>query len=715
MVIAYVDEWAGEGGLKFENMVNFRVIAIRTGDKLESYPKEKDNERETGVVLNPLKVLKPNTIYSLHNFYEFPNNDFSLIKYYANRDVDLYEIKNSKKNIPVNINAIVGKNGSGKSTLIELLYWANYNIGCNLKLLEFETGEMPEAYKFLNFDLLYTINGNEHFVLKFKDGKIIKQKYSLKSNEIVLKGKEVHVKRSKDLKDFFYSVVINYSHYALNSSEIGLWVKTLFHKNDAYQTPIVLNPMRNNGTIEINKERFLLSRRLVSNLLEYVEPGKEKDSLRNIANGKIAQNLKVSYSPNPFSNYHYPFEFTKYPDLINSLNEVFGMQITYTNLDNWYYNVSFNYIAQKVEKIIRVYKSYHRFKSDDYKIAFKDFFSEIKKSNSHITFKLKSTILYLKYYDTLYENQVIAIDKPFILSVDNLSSKAVEIKNKEEENFWVNSFMMVPPPFFYIDVVLENGLTVEGLSSGEKQKIHSINSIIYHLINLNSVEERKLKDGSQQVSFQYINVILDEIELYYHPEWQRRYVSDLIQSLSRVGHDNLKNILGLNFTFLTHSPFILSDIPSTNVLYLEEDGSIYGNAYKVKTFGANIHDLLRHSFFLNDSSMGAYAVERINDTINYLNYKILEKDIKKREKEKADKEIIRQKNEVIKELKPLVNDKEDKEKHLALLKIIDEPILKRKLMELYDEAFGGDNEIELINQRINELESRKAEIQKLKK
>lgn len=79
------------------------------------------------------------------------------------------------------------------------------------------------------------------------------------------------------------------------------------------------------------------------------------------------------------------------------------------------------------------------------------------------------------------------------------------------------------------------------LSSGEKQQIYSINSIFYHLINLESIP----KDGNR-ISYEYINIILEEIELYFHPEYQRTYIYKLIEGIKKL---NLKKIKGINFIF----------------------------------------------------------------------------------------------------------------------------------------------------------------------
>jgi hypothetical protein len=97
-------------------------------------------------------------------------------------------------------------------------------------------------------------------------------------------------------------------------------------------------------------------------------------------------------------------------------------------------------------------------------------------------------------------------------------------------------------------------------------------------------------------------VILEEIELYYHPELQQQFVMYLIGGLNQM---TLENIKGINVMIVTHSPYVLSDIPNTNVLALKKNQS--KPMKELRTFGANIHDMLKDSFFLQGGSMGYFA------------------------------------------------------------------------------------------------------------
>merc|ERR1711879_292291 len=69
---------------------------------------------------------------------------------------------------------------------------------------------------------------------------------------------------------------------------------------------------------------------------------------------------------------------------------------------------------------------------------------------------------------------------------------------------------------------------------------------------------------------------------------------------------------------ITHSPFILSDILNDKVLFLDNNKNTFKN---IKTFGANIHELLSHSFFMKKGLLGEYAKGTITNIIDFLNHK----------------------------------------------------------------------------------------------
>ena len=102
-----------------------------------------------------------------------------------------------------------------------------------------------------------------------------------------------------NLKNFFYSEIINYSIYAFNSNIIGEWIDRLFHKNDSYQIPVVINPKRDknvelgwSGIIDVNNEKKLLEQRILVNLLKPVI--KDKGEFRKVGDNMLAKKIRIT-------------------------------------------------------------------------------------------------------------------------------------------------------------------------------------------------------------------------------------------------------------------------------------------------------------------------------------------------------------------------------------------------------------------------------------
>ena len=123
----------------------------------------------------------------------------------------------------------------------------------------------------------------------------------------------------------------------------------------------------------------------------------------------------------------------------------------------------------------------------------------------------------------------------------------------------------------------------------------------------------------------YITLVFDEIETYLHPEWCRKFLSLVLKELKEKYKDKKFKLI-----FATHSPFLLSDVLSKDCSVLE----IEDNKTKVKkieqTFGANIHDILKNSMFM-DSTFGEFARNKIKYVIKILNEKkeLSEKELSK--------------------------------------------------------------------------------------
>ena len=159
----------------------------------------------------------------------------------------------------------------------------------------------------------------------------------------------------------------------------------------------------------------------------------------------------------------------------------------------------------------------------------------------------------------------------------------------------------LPPPIFDIDfqIVRRKDIDEQGnyndqslvpfwsLSSGERQIAYIISNFVYHVVNINSVHYNDIDVVAKLplLKYKYINVIFDEIELYFHPDLQRRFLFLIAEALKSL---HIEHIEGINILLVTHSPFVLNDLPKSNVLALSnKNENVVG-----ETFCANIQEML---------------------------------------------------------------------------------------------------------------------------
>lgn len=644
-----------------------------------------------------LRILKEDVIYPFYNEYKFTIEQNDVIDIYKTTDIapeNLYNVEISSGNkLEVSVCAIVGKNGSGKSSIIEILYAALFNISVKAKLLPLENdeGELIEMVENLKVELFYLIDDN-YYKVKIHDEDI--------SIKLVMSNKKIMNEKTFNSKEFFYTIAVNYSHYALNSDYLGDWVKNIFHKNDGYQTPLVLNPFRKRGNIEINDEEYLTKSRLLSNL---ISPLSEKAAFwinkrRTLIPFKTATDIKFS------------LDEVKIEKVNKHLHENTLLEKNYNIIIDEIYNYLISSKSQKFKSlsnfdfvnkylVVKIYNISERYKPFNQAFRFLEtkeldkskligLLQKLKTEPSHIAFKFHQTINFIENGDYIVEN----VGRWVPLS--DLNKYINSIQNDKS-----NVINYIPPSFFKYNLKLKGKETLDGLSSGEKQRIFTTSTFKYHLYNLDSVTEDPFK------VYENVNIIFDEIELYFHPEFQKSFVSDFLDSLKTL---QLKRIKRVNCIMVTHSPFILSDIPTSNTLKLIDGNPNLGEMNN-QTFGANIHDLLANDFFMSNGFMGEWAKIQIQSVSEYLKSKINRDKInqlKIKLNDKLEKKLSAKIKEEIKILEmedaSYKKSKLKKEDCNTIISIVGEPVLYNALMELYNEAFPNDKQ-DFIQSQINKL------------
>lgn len=665
-----------------EKNVDFKLLAIKASDKKN---------------IGYLKVLKQDYPFVFYKCYDF--TDEAKIKYIKNKDFGIYNINEHLNsggiyNLDINISAIVGKNGSGKSSITELLYMAINNL--TYKALGKDSG--IQYIDDLHIELYYHTDTIYKLIIDNDNVSLIQFN---KANNVFEPKNEVKI--NKDcLEDFFHTIAINYSHFALNALDMGDWINELFYKNDGYQAPIVINPMRTDGNIDINLENSFAKSRMLSNILEPIEEGSNISNLRQITdNGRIAKGLKLTLNLDKV-DYLYKTEkkeIVPFPPkeeqkiIIDAVYSFFKISI---NNVNEITDCANKYIYKKLVNISKNYKRYYGYYIDNSitPSRINEYLEQLQSDPSHITYKIKQAINYLKHEHLKYKETEQTID---INQLSNDIQKVIENNYSSITEFKV--IELVPPSFFKVDIILNDGTSFDKLSSGEKQRIHSINSLVYHITNLDSVYDAEDSE-EKNVKYSFVNVLFDEIELYFHPDMQRTFVSYLRDYLKKI---KLNYIDGLNFCFITHSPFILSDIPSENVMFLkkEDENNFNSKSFQLsidetKTFGANVHELLATGFFLDNGFMGEFAKEKIKSAISYLENQINRNSDKKSENDLRFEFVF--------------EEKWTKEIIASFIDTIGEPLIKKSLKELYNKAFINtateiDNEIKRLQKQKESLKT----------
>ncbi|MBL7704611.1 MAG: AAA family ATPase [Taibaiella sp.] len=112
-------------------------------------------------------------------------------------------------------------------------------------------------------------------------------------------------------------------------------------------------------------------------------------------------------------------------------------------------------------------------------------------------------------------------------------------------------------------------------------------------------------------------VCIDEGDLYFHPKWQTEFLFKLINILPKILNRKCQIFL------TTHSPFLVSDLPKNNLLFLQkgEDGLSVMSNEKIdgETFGGNIGELYLDAFFMQGSLISHFAASKIQAIVNKIN------------------------------------------------------------------------------------------------
>ena len=209
----------------------------------------------------------------------------------------------------------------------------------------------------------------------------------------------------------------------------------------------------------------------------------------------------------------------------------------------------------------------------------------ISQRETHIELKIHQTINLIRRLDTfknkrVFERPITYDEMCTLLGVDTNCDSILQ------------RMQTLPPPLFEPSIYLikndvynsiiettsdervrkrlieRNVISLSELSSGERQFIYTTSTLLYHALNIQSISP------IDRVAYRSLCLVLEEVEICFHPEYQRTFINSLLSLLARTG---LNKAFGICVVVVTHSPFVLSDMPKGNILYLDEGDGYHEN------------------------------------------------------------------------------------------------------------------------------------------
>jgi len=250
-----------------------------------------------------------------------------------------------------------------------------------------------------------------------------------------------------------------------------------------------------------------------------------------------------------------------------------------------------NFVVRDRDKVSEYFNSFTDYSFDQFLLI-----QYLKDSGTSFEIKTCMNITQIKNYFNDSLETLKKVHKSFLKLINT------KIFKFDDENI----FLYIKAPYFdyfEFDLIDTVKRRYSNLSSGEQVLFGQLLQIHFYLKN------------RQDALF-----LLDEPESFLHPEWQKSYLKELMDLVSLFTENKV------HFLITSHSPFLLSDLPKENVIFLEKGKQV---DVDIETFGANIHTLLSHGFFMKGGLMGEFAKGKINDAIARLNQtKLSEYDIK---------------------------------------------------------------------------------------
>ncbi|MBQ9677047.1 MAG: AAA family ATPase [Prevotella sp.] len=566
----------------------------------------------------------------------------------------------------VYITGIVGKNGSGKSTLIDYLLMIINNSAYYMLDDQYASDEQKPQYAYGVYAKLYVETNGVIRRIKCMNQDVF---YSDGQREQYL-PKLDYLDKKLVMSDLFFAVLCNFGAYSLNSRDYlaksklhdfvskvnGGWLDGIFALDQNYIFPVIVTPQRHGGNFDVNLIKEESMEKLIALMLysqfrgysfmpgytpsrityQYDESlgSSLTDKLLLAAKGKEVDYVQLCEVKSAIISGWARYLQCEQLYLQDRLDkneekphEVFMMLLEYCACQTVHlciYYDRFRQVFDIIDYLKTAMRNKENVSADN--ISHVDdniLYQAIEYDGSNMTYGIRKCILTIR--ETLQRGLT---HNPFLKKKGRLQVAKLVMP---EDSGLENVLSLLPPPLFKLDVLLKKDnsipdierfsienkdaeeIFISKLSSGEKQWLYSLSTTLFHIKYVEDTLARP-----KGLRYSHILLVFDEAELYYHPDYQRNFVFNLLKYLSWL---NLVVIESIEIVIATHSPFILSDMMKENILFMR-DGTDYRRTMTNKeaeefqnfnTFGANYYDLLRNGFFLGNNAIGKFATQVINN------------------------------------------------------------------------------------------------------
>jgi len=532
------------------------------------------------------------------------------------------------------LTAIIGRNATGKTNLYEFILGKilDFNIINNSDkdkfIMCFSTGGYGKIFVFSTMNLQEKITNNTELSernIVFADynegGYILNKKFKVvfytSDNTLgriphkVAQSKNIINLSNNYITEHIFKKIIH--HYQDLSAAYNRPLSTSIQSyNVNERLPFVLSQLRKNTTkLELSHEIPL------PNQL-YIRPFSD-NTLRVIK--RYIENVSPKYSSESQQNYNrisqevagHVFNTKEYDSFLNQFCWSIITNILEIIFSNNYYILI--YIDEIIDELLNL------------------------KPQTPFYFKFKKILklIYRKISESQNEEGAAKFleNHPIddFINIYNLTLKFRSVYNRSQNKF------LYPPAF--IDeacpklICRSTGIVLDLSDRSHQSFIEKLSTFLSknYLLNELNLEWMDLSTGENMVLDLFGKIhnlfshypnenfifLFDEIDAGLHPDWQRRILYNLFKIIPKLSVRDAST----QIVFTSHSPLLLSDIPTSNILLFRngENGTevVNGNSGSIsQTFLRNIHTILSENFFL-DKLAGEFALKKIEALIKELN------------------------------------------------------------------------------------------------